>query len=180
MEIVATHFDRDGNVKGRYSQPCDSFNYNFMRFLACSVAGSAVVAVIDTANTSRSINFAGIANVIVASGISTAGIRVGSNQTASAPGDYNLGAMITHGMADGSLVYGGQGQPNVTVVGTLVKMSLKRVFINAGSVSVSIKELDLVTNQGGYNVQLLRDAIPEQVVPSLDGITIEIIIQITV
>lgn len=179
MEIEITHFDRAGRVKSKYRQACDSFNYNFLRWLACSVAGSAVVNVIDTTNTARSISYAGIGNVIVSPGVTTSGIRVGTSGVASAPGDYTLGAMIGAGVGDNILVYGGIGNPTVETVGNTVTMHVKRSFINAGAVDITMRELDLVMNTS-YNVQVLRDAVADQIIPSLDGILIDIGIQITV
>jgi hypothetical protein len=138
-----------------------------------------VVNVIDITNTARSISYAGIGNVIVAPGVTTSGIRVGTVGVLSSPGDYTLGAIIGTGVGDNLLVYGGVGSPTIETVGNTVTMHVRRSFINAGAVDITMRELDLVMNTS-YNVQVLRDAVADQVIPALDGILIDIGIQITV
>jgi len=180
MDLVLEHLDKDGNVQSTFSKPCDSFNYNFMRYIANSFGAAALFNVIDTGNVSRAINHAGILNIITASGVATNGIRLGTTGTTAAPADYNLLALIANGLGDGLLAYGGVIAPTVDVVGNTIRLHIKRTFINAGSVAITVRELDLVSNTGGFNVEYLRDNIPDQVIPSLDGVAVEIIIQVTV
>jgi hypothetical protein len=134
---------------------------------------------IDTGNVSRAISHAGIINVLTASGVAVSGIRLGTDGTAATPADCNLVALIGHGVADNVLSYGAVVAPTVDVIGDTVKLHVKRAFINGGSVPITVRELDLVA-QNTYYVEYLRDAIPDQVIASFDGVTVEIIIQITV
>jgi hypothetical protein len=180
MDVVLNHLDKEGNVKSTFSKPCDSFNYNFMRYIANSFGAAALFNVIDTGNVSRAISHAGLLNIITASGVTTTGIRLGTNGTTSTPADYNLGALIANGLGDGVLAYGGVIAPTVDVVGNVIRLHIKRTFINAGATGITVRELDLVSSAGGFNVQYLRDSIPDQVIPSLDGVAVEIIIQVTV
>jgi len=151
-----------------------------MRYLGESFKGAVVENVIDTGNVSRAISYAGVLNALAAAGISTYGIRVGTDGTASAPSDYNLGGIIPHGMGDGLLAYGGVSIPDPDVVGNIISLHIKRIFINGGSTDITLRELDLVSNTGGYDVEFLRDAFEGQVVPALDGIAIDVVIQVTV
>lgn len=180
MDLVLDHLDKDGNVKSTFTKPCDSFNYNFMRYLCNSFGAAAVFSVIDTGNVSRAISHGGTLNIITASGVTTTGIRLGTTGTTAAPADYNLLALIANGMGDGLLAYGGVISPMVDVVGNTIRLHIKRIFINAGATAITVRELDLVSNVGGFNVEYLRDNIPDQVIPSLDGVAVEIIIQVTV
>ena len=181
MDVVVNHLDRDGNVKSTFTKPCDSFNYNFMRFLCNSIGASALYNFVDTGNVSRSISPGGIMQVINTSpGNTTYGIRVGTDGTASAPTDYNLLAMVPQGMGDNQLICGGMPLPTVDILVNTIKLHIRRTFINAGTVSITMRELDLVATPGGYAIEILRDAISDQVIPSLDGVAIEIVIQVTV
>lgn len=180
MRVKIIHFTRDMREGLVYEKPCDSFNYNFMRFLATSFRNGSVVAnVIDTTNTARAIGYTGTLNIAATAGVTTYGLRVGTNGIASAPGDYNLGALVSHGIGDGLLAYGGVIISDPSVVGNVVTMSIKRSFINGGSTDITMRELDLVSNTS-YNVEFLRDSVADQVIPSMQGITVEVVIRITV
>jgi len=181
MKFKIAHF---GGKKGRneieFEKSCDSFNYNFMRYLANSFANSALVNVIDTGNVSRAISYAGICNILAPAGNTVYGIRVGTSGTAAAPGDYTLGGLISTGIGDGLLAYGGVTVLVPEIEGNIIKMHLKRTFINGGTVAITMRELDVVSSTGGYNVQMLRDAFADQVIPPMDGVSVDIIIQVTV
>lgn len=180
MDLILEHLDKEGNVKSAFLKSCDSFNYNFMRYIANSFGGAVLSNVIDTGNVARGISHAGYLNIITASGNAAMGVRLGTNGTVSAPADYNLVALIPNGVADNTLAYGSVVAPTVDVVGNTIRLHIKRTFINGGSVDITVKELDLVSNTGGYNVEYLRDSIPDQIIPALDGVAVEILIQVTV
>jgi len=180
MELVLDHLDKEGNVKSTFSKSCDSFNYNFMRYIANSFGAAALFNMIDTGNVARAISPGGYLNIITPSGDTTRGVRLGTTGTASAPADYNLLALIPQGVADNTLAYGSVVTPTVDVVGNTIRLHIKRTFVNGGSVNITVRELDLVSNAGGYNVEYLRDSIPDQIIPALDGVAVEILIQVTV
>jgi hypothetical protein len=151
-----------------------------MRYLGASFKGAVVENVIDTGNVSRAISYAGILNILALAGVSTYGLRVGTDGTASSPSDYNLGEIASEGIGDGLLAYGSVSIPDVDVVGSVISLHIKRTFINGGSTNIALRELDLVSNTGGYNVEFLRDSFPDQIVPALDGISIDVVLQVTV
>jgi len=180
MDLVLNHLDKEGNVKSTFTKPCDSFNYNFMRFLCNSIGAGVYNNVIDTSNTARGINHGGRLDIITTAGVTTTGIRVGTVGTVAAPADYMLTGLIANGLGDGLLAYGGVIAPTVDVIGSTIRLHIKRTFINAGSTAITVREIDLVGDAGGYAVEYLRDNIADQIIPSLDGVAIEIIIQVTV
>jgi hypothetical protein len=151
-----------------------------MRYLATSFKAAVVENVIDTTNVARAIAYGGILNSAAVSGVATYGLRVGTVGTVSAPTDYNLGGLVSHGVGNGLLAYGGMTIMDPSVAGSVIDFHIKRTFINGGSTDISLRELDLVSNTGGYNVEFLRDAFTEQIVPALDGITIDVVIRVTV
>jgi hypothetical protein len=180
MHFEMTHLDRNGKTKFVFQKSCDSFNYNFMRYLGASFKAAVVENVIDTGNVSRAVSYAGILNTLALPGVTTYGLRVGTVGTASAPADYNLGGLISHGVGDGMLAYGGVSIPDPDIVGSVISLHAKRTFINGGSTDITLRELDLVSNTGGFNVEFLRDAFADQVIPALDGITVDVVMQVTV
>jgi hypothetical protein len=180
MWFELSHLNRNGEVKSVFRKSCDSFNYNFMRYFAASFKAAVVENVIDTTNVSRAIAYGGILNSLAASGASTYGLRLGTVGTASVPADYNLGGLISHGVGDGLLAYGGVTITDPSVAGNVIDLHIKRTFINGGTTDITLRELDLVSNTGGYNVEFLRDAFPDQIVPALEGITVDVVIRVTV
>jgi hypothetical protein len=180
MHFEIAHVDNRGQIKSVFQKSCDSFNYNFMRYLAASFKGAVSENVIDTTNVSRAISYAGILNILAIAGVTAYGLRVGTVGTASAPSDYNLGGLIATGIGNGLLAYGGVTVPDPLVVGDVIDLHIKRTFINGGSTDITIRELDLVSNTGGYNVEFLRDAFADQIIPALDGITVDVVIRVTV
>lgn len=180
MHFEISHFDCLGRIQFVFRRSCDSFNYNFMRYLGASFKGAVVENVIDTGNVSRAISYAGVLNALAAAGISTYGLRVGTDGTASVPSDHNLGGIVSHGLGNGLLAYGGVSILDPEVSGSVISFHIKRTFINGGSTDITIRELDLVSNTGGYNVEFLRDSFADQIIPALDGIKVDVVIQVTV
>lgn len=180
-EIRVDRIDRYGNIQNKIiSKKFDSFVYNFMKWFCNSFIGSATFPVIDTGGVSRSIDYDGVLNCIAAPSTSTYGIRVGTDSTPTVAGDYNLHGIINDGFTDGLIAYAGMGNATVNTVGSDIQLKMIRTFVNFGATTLTLRELDLVTNTGTYMVELLRDTFSDIIIPQFEGVNVNIIITITV
>ncbi len=148
-----------------------SFTLNFMRALACSFAGSALVSVVDTGGTSRSIDFGGIFPMSI-TGSSHYGIVVGTGDESTVGNEHSLGEMVTPGSELGKLIHGNVSF-SPTVVGDGgedIEFEAHRSLINMAEDPITIREIGLVARRSDRNILLARDVIDPVEIPGCDGI----------
>ncbi len=148
-----------------------SFTLNFMRALVCSFNGSALVSVVDTSGTSRSINFGGIFPMSI-TGSSHYGIVVGTDGESAVGNEHSLGKMITPGSELGKLIHGNVSF-SPTVVGDdgeNIEFKAHRSLINMAEDPITIREVGLIARRSDYNILLARDVIYPVEIPGYDGI----------
>ena len=89
------------------------------------------------------------------------GILVGTSDTPPDNSDYALGTPIPDGSESGELEYGEMVFHDVTEEAGYIEASMRRIFYNAGTENVVVKEIGLVVNQTHENKNFLwiRDVL---------------------
>jgi hypothetical protein len=180
--------DKDGKVITRHAQEAKSFLPNYMKWLL-STLGVKTIPVIDLSGNAVNINGSRLTGVngsfvnhILAGATQDAnGIRVGSNNQAVSPLDYDLIAFISHGTTAGKLQYGVcDTDSNILLSGNESSFIASRTFTNASGGAVTVGEAGIVmfhysdtTPVEDVRFLIARDAIASPIsVP--DGATLTV------
>lgn len=160
----------DGTARRVVDRKSDSFVQNFMKAMACSFDGSALLPVIDTGGVERNINFSGTFPTGALATQDHFGLQVGTNDTVTTGNEYALGSQVANGNGTGFLVHGPMSFSSTQAGPTTIEFSMGRSFINLSTEPITIREIGLVSRISGYNILMIRDVVNPIVVPVNDGI----------
>jgi len=152
-------------VKRTRKRLVKGFLRNYHRWILGNVQ-NAVAYQVDTAGTERGFASAG-GNANAPDNEARYGIWVGSGTVAVAWEDYTLAAKIAHGTATGQLDYDTHTFTEVSVTGG-ARIKAVRSFKNLSGADVTVNEIGLVQNIGGYYFLHLRDVLPTSVIVPTD------------
>jgi hypothetical protein len=133
----------------------NSFVDNMANFLfgilAAAPNGAKTASVVETdgspatPKTSAAANFGvtTIAASAAGAGSNSAGIRVGTGDTAFDHEDYELDTIIDHGTGAGELEYGASTTVSPVYAAGNITFSIKRTFVNSSGSSIEVKEVGI-------------------------------------
>lgn len=175
IEIILK--DRNGRIERQEVKKSNSFVRQFLELLFAHskmTSGSLPVPAKNTDGEQLFVWATGDTfNCSAATGVTTAGIVVGSDVTTPTIDDYALGSLIAHGTGAGQLQYSALVFGAPASDGTTSQFTMSRNFTNGGGANVTVYEIGLigsaraVLNYTGSSVRyflLARDVIPDGVV----------------
>jgi hypothetical protein len=150
--------DPKGRIVKRGKQPMKSWVKQWIQCLYVYF-GYTSTTIIDINGTSRTMSSANVFTLSSGAGTTTYGIVVGSSDTPVTRDDYKLASQILHGSGTGQLMYGAMSFDAPTAYGTGYLFRAMRVFTNNSGADVTVKEIGLYVNFGGYYFCIARDVL---------------------
>lgn len=165
-------YDKDGNLKEHREEEAHCFVENFFKMLLghyvngdtgfrkipfTMTTGSTVSTYCET-SAHQHASYGGFRATEVP-GSNAYGIVVGTSNTPVTPTDFSLGSIISHGVADGALLYDVSTLGYLEGESNVMMLKLCRVFRNDGAAAVAINEIGLYQYTMSGPIMTIRDVV---------------------